>query len=71
MVESFVKYWPKDVQLHVYWQEQEPEIFDAIKKGAILENIIMDSDGEVDFSDTSITQNTRVSYPIHHIDNIK
>src|SRR5690606_17935799 len=52
-------------------QENEPEIFGAIKKGAILENVIMDQQGEVDFSDTSITQNTRVSYPIDHIENIQ
>ena len=52
-------------------QEQEPEIFAAIKKGAILENVVMDDKGVVDFSDTSITQNTRVSYPIYHIDNIQ
>ncbi|MDO1501802.1 phosphoenolpyruvate carboxykinase (ATP) [Winogradskyella maritima] len=52
-------------------QEQEPEIYGAIKKGAILENVIMDGNGVVDYSDTSITQNTRVSYPIYHIDNIK
>jgi len=52
-------------------KEQEPEIFGAIKKGAILENVVMDDNGEVDFSDTSVTQNTRVSYPIHHIENIK
>ncbi len=52
-------------------QEQEPEIYDAIKKGAILENVIMDSNGVVNFEDTSITQNTRVSYPIDHIDNIR
>ena len=52
-------------------QEQEPEIFAAIKKGAILENVKMDDKGVVDFADTSITQNTRVSYPIYHIDNIK
>ena len=51
--------------------ENEPEIFGAIKKGAILENIIMDDKGEVDFSDTSITQNTRVSYPIYHIENVR
>ncbi len=51
--------------------EQEPEIFGAIKKGAILENIIIDDNGQVDFEDTSITQNTRVSYPIYHIENIK
>ena len=52
-------------------EEKEPEIFQAIKKGAILENVIMDENGNVDFSDTSITQNTRVSYPIYHIDNIQ
>ncbi|TCI94379.1 phosphoenolpyruvate carboxykinase (ATP) [Tenacibaculum sp. M341] len=52
-------------------QEKEPEIYGAIKKGAILENIIMNEAGEVDFGDTTITQNTRVSYPIHHIENIK
>lgn len=52
-------------------RESEPEIFDAIKRGAILENVVMDNDGEVDFSNTSITQNTRVSYPIYHIDNIQ
>jgi phosphoenolpyruvate carboxykinase (ATP) len=51
--------------------EQEPEIFAAIKKGAILENVVMDENGVVDFADTSITQNTRVSYPIYHIDNIQ
>lgn len=52
-------------------KEQEPEIYGAIKKGAILENVIMNADGDIDFGDTSITQNTRVSYPIHHIDNIQ
>ncbi|WP_299114624.1 phosphoenolpyruvate carboxykinase (ATP) [uncultured Winogradskyella sp.] len=52
-------------------QEQEPEIYGAIKPGAILENIIMDDNGNVDYADTSITQNTRVSYPIYHIENIK
>ncbi len=51
--------------------EKEPEIYGAIKKGAILENVIIDDNGEVDFADTSITQNTRVSYPIHHIENIQ
>jgi phosphoenolpyruvate carboxykinase (ATP) len=49
--------------------EKEPEIYNAIKKGAILENVIMDENGVVDFADTSITQNTRVSYPIYHIEN--
>ena len=52
-------------------KEQEPEIYEAIKKGAILENVVMDANGAVDFADTSITQNTRVSYPIYHIDNIR
>ena len=52
-------------------KEKEPEIYGAIKKGAILENVVLDDNGEVDFTDTSITQNTRVSYPIHHIDNIQ
>ena len=51
--------------------ENEPEIYNAIKRGAILENVIMDDEGNVDFEDTSITQNTRVSYPIYHIDNIQ
>ncbi|WP_430906129.1 phosphoenolpyruvate carboxykinase (ATP) [Maribacter sp. 2-571] len=52
-------------------QEKEPEIFGAIKKGALLENVVMNDAGEVDFGDTSITQNTRVSYPIYHIENVK
>ncbi|WP_299009548.1 phosphoenolpyruvate carboxykinase (ATP) [uncultured Tenacibaculum sp.] len=52
-------------------QEKEPEIYGAIKRGAILENVVMDDKGNVDFHDTSITQNTRVSYPIYHIENIQ
>ena len=52
-------------------KENEPEIYGAIKKGAILENVILNDSGDVDFEDTSITQNTRVSYPIHHIKNIQ
>ena len=52
-------------------KENEPEIYGAIKKGAILENVILNGAGEVDFADTSITQNTRVSYPIEHIENIQ
>jgi phosphoenolpyruvate carboxykinase (ATP) len=52
-------------------EDKEPDIFHAIKKGAILENVILKENGEVDFEDTSITQNTRVSYPIYHIDNIQ
>lgn len=50
--------------------EKEPDIYNAIKPGAILENVVLDSQGNVDFDDTSITQNTRVSYPIEFIDNI-
>ena len=52
-------------------EENEPDIYNAIKKGAILENVIMNSKGEVDYEDISITQNTRVSYPIEHINNIQ
>lgn len=52
-------------------EENEPDIYRAIKKGAILENVILDSNGNVDYEDISITQNTRVSYPIDHIDNIQ
>lgn len=52
-------------------EENEPDIYHAIKPGAILENVVMDSNGKVDYEDTSITQNTRVSYPIYHIDNIQ
>ncbi|HSI70693.1 MAG TPA: phosphoenolpyruvate carboxykinase (ATP) [Gillisia sp.] len=51
-------------------EENEPDIYRAIKPGAILENVIIKENGDVDFEDTSITPNTRVSYPIHHIDNI-
>lgn len=51
-------------------EENEPDIYRAIKPGAILENVILDEEGNVDFENTSITPNTRVSYPIHHIDNI-
>ncbi|MDX1762201.1 MAG: phosphoenolpyruvate carboxykinase (ATP), partial [Christiangramia sp.] len=52
-------------------EENEPDIYRAIKPGAILENVVLDKDGNVDFANTSITQNTRVSYPIHHINNIQ
>ena len=52
-------------------KSKEPDIYNAIKKGAILENVVMDKDGNVDFTDKSITPNTRVSYPIHHIQNIQ
>ncbi|NND63875.1 MAG: phosphoenolpyruvate carboxykinase (ATP) [Flavobacteriaceae bacterium] len=52
-------------------EDKEPDIYRAIKPGAILENVIMDENGVVDYTDSSITQNTRVSYPIYHIDNIQ
>ena len=52
-------------------EEQEPDIYRAIKFGAMLENVkFIRGSRTVDFTDTSITQNTRVSYPIHHIENI-
>ena len=50
--------------------EKEPEIYRAIRRDALLENVVVDDAGKVDFDDTSLTLNTRVSYPIHHIDNI-
>ncbi len=49
--------------------ESEPDIFNAIKKGAILENVVADENGVVDYTDGSKTENTRVSYPIDHIPN--
>jgi len=49
----------------------EPEIFAAIKKGAILENVVADEEGNVDYTNSSKTQNTRVSYPINHIENVQ
>ena len=52
-------------------EEKEPDIFRAIKPGAILENVVFDDNGDINFMDSSITQNTRVSYPIYHIDNIQ
>lgn len=51
-------------------ESKEPEIYRAIRKDALLENVTVDADGKVDFTDGSVTQNTRVSYPIYHIDNI-
>ncbi|HKL34620.1 MAG TPA: phosphoenolpyruvate carboxykinase (ATP) [Tangfeifania sp.] len=50
--------------------EAEPDIYHAIKRNALLENVTVDEKGKIDFSDDSVTQNTRVSYPIYHIDNI-
>lgn len=48
----------------------EPDIYNAIKRDALLENVTLDKDGKIDFNDGSVTQNTRVSYPIYHINNI-
>jgi len=51
-------------------KENEPDIYGAIKKDALLENVTLDINGKIDFKDGSVTQNTRVSYPINHIQNI-
>ncbi|MBE0662096.1 MAG: phosphoenolpyruvate carboxykinase (ATP) [Bacteroidales bacterium] len=51
-------------------QENEPDIFNAIRRDALLENCVVRADGSIDFADASKTENTRVSYPIYHIDNI-
>jgi phosphoenolpyruvate carboxykinase (ATP) len=51
-------------------KEAEPEIYAAIKRDALLENVTVDEDGKIDFNDGSVTANTRVSYPINHIENI-
>ncbi|MGD8107449.1 phosphoenolpyruvate carboxykinase (ATP) [Pantoea sp. FN0302] len=51
-------------------EQAEPEIYHAIRRDALLENVVVRSDGSVDFDDASKTENTRVSYPIYHIDNI-
>ena len=51
-------------------KDKEPDIYKAIRRDALLENVTVNEKGSVDYSDTSITQNTRVSYPIYHIDNI-
>jgi phosphoenolpyruvate carboxykinase (ATP) len=51
-------------------KDSEPDIYNAIKRDALLENVTVDADGKIDFNDGSVTENTRVSYPIYHIDNI-
>ncbi len=51
-------------------KENEPDIYNAIRRDALLENVTVDENGIIDFNDGSVTQNTRVSYPIDHIDNI-
>ena len=51
-------------------KESEPDIYNAIKRNALLENVTVDADGKIDFDDKSVTENTRVSYPIDHIEKI-
>lgn len=51
-------------------KDSEPDIYNAIKRNALLENVTLDKDGKIDFADKSVTENTRVSYPINHIKNI-
>ena len=50
--------------------ESEPDIYNAIRRNALLENVTLDENGKIDFADKSVTENTRVSYPIQHINNI-
>ena len=52
-------------------KESEPDIYKAIKRDALLENVTVDANGKIDFNDKSVTENTRVSYPIYHIENIQ
>ena len=51
-------------------KDSEPDIYNAIRRDALLENVTLDKDGKIDFADKSVTENTRVSYPIDHIKNI-
>ena len=51
-------------------KDSEPDIYNAIKRNALLENVTLDENGKIDFADKSVTENTRVSYPISHIKNI-
>ena len=51
-------------------KESEPDIYNAIVRDALLENVTLDENGKIDFADKSVTENTRVSYPINHIKNI-
>ncbi|MCI8842810.1 MAG: phosphoenolpyruvate carboxykinase (ATP) [Oscillospiraceae bacterium] len=51
-------------------KESEPDIYNAIRRNALLENVTVDAEGKIDFSDKSVTENTRVSYPINHIEKI-
>ena len=51
-------------------KDSEPDIYNAIRRDALLENVTVDADGKIDFADKSVTENTRVSYPIDHIEKI-
>ena len=51
-------------------KESEPDIYNAIRRNALLENVTVDENGKIDFADKSVTENTRVSYPIEHIEKI-
>ena len=51
-------------------KDSEPDIYNAIKRDALLENVTVDAEGKIDFDDKSVTENTRVSYPIEHIEKI-
>ena len=59
--------YAKTIQLS---KEQEPDIYNAIRRDALLENVAVNAEGKIDYNDGSKTENTRVSYPIYHIDNI-
>ena len=58
------------LRLSTLIRTQEPDIYNAIKRNALLENVTLDENGKIDFADKSVTENTRVSYPINHIENI-
>ena len=60
-------YYAKVINLD---KESEPDIYNAIRRDALLENVTLDKDGKIDFADKSVTENTRVSYPINHSENI-
>ena len=60
--------YAKDINLS---KENEPDIYGAIKRNALLENVTVDAEGKIDFADKKVTENTRVSYPINHINNIQ
>ena len=57
-------------RLSTWIKSLEPDIYNAIRRDALLENVTLDENGKIDFADKSVTENTRVSYPIDHIQNI-